>query len=321
MRYEDYYKTLGVSRSASQAELQKAYRKLARQYHPDINKEPGAEDQFKKVNEAYEVLKDPETRKRYDALGANWKHGQQMKTPPGWGGAGPGAGFAGGGDMSDFFNAFFGGGGGMGGFNFQGGAPGGFGGFGGGAPRARKGQDQEVEVTVSLSDVYHGGVREIALQVQEADGRVHQRSHKVRIPPGATDGKVLRLAGQGAPGVNGGPAGDLRLKIRVASNPDYEIEGHDLITRVKIAPWKAALGGSVEVPTLDGAVTMKVPAGVQGGQKLRLRGKGLPQGKHKERGDLYALLEVKIPRDMDEAQRKLYEALRDLEQGQEPEPA
>jgi curved DNA-binding protein len=316
MRYEDYYKVLGVARDASQEELQKAFRKLARKYHPDMNQEPGAEDQFKKINEAYEVLKDPDTRKRYDALGANWKQGQTMSSPPGWGGA-PGGAPGGAGDFSDFFNAFFSGAGGGGGGGGFGGGPGGFsGGFGGfgGAPRPRKGQDHEVEVTVSLQDVYHGGVSEVALRIQEASGQIHHRTHKVRIPAGTTDGKVLRLAGMGSPGAHGGPSGDLRLRVRVAPDATFSLDGHDLTARVKVEPWKAALGGQVDVPTLEGPVSMKIPAGVQGGQRLRLRGKGLPRGPKEEPGDLYAQLEIAIPRALDDDARRLYEALRDLDQ-------
>lgn len=329
MRYEDYYKTLGVSRSASQDEIQKAYRKQARKYHPDINKDAGAEDQFKKVNEAYEVLKNPDTRRQYDALGSNWKHGQRMGGmgggfPGGMGGmGGMGGGFPGGGNMggmSDFFQAIFGGGGMGGGGGFPGGMggmgggfPGGMGGMGGGFPggggmRPQKGQDKEVELSLSLSELNEGTTREITFRTQSANGMVQTRTQKVRIPLGATDGKVLRIPGKGQPGKGGGPAGDLRIKLKVASDSTFEVKGHNLTVGVPVEAWKAVLGGSVEVPILGGSVTMKIPAGVQGGQKLRLKGKGLPKNKT-DRGDLYARLDITVPKKPSDQERELYQAL------------
>jgi len=306
VEYQDYYETLGVERDASQEEIQKAYKKLARKYHPDLNPDdPEAEEQFKLVGEAYEVLKDPETRKRYDALGANWKAGQRFEPPPGWqqapggftvnfGGGGPG----GGGGVSDFFKLLFGN---MGGGDprqaraGRGGGPfGGFGqGFGGGGQRRRQqwpqsGEDIDAELTVTVEDLAHGNVKPVSLEVRERNAsggwETDTKTLKVRIPPGATAGKQIRLRGQGGKGVQGGKDGDLRLTLRVAPHPHFEVDGTNLKTDVRLAPWEAALGAKVEVPTPDGPVNMTIPAGVQSGQKLRIGGRGLRKTKSK-RGD------------------------------------
>ncbi len=339
VEFEDYYKVLTVDRGATQQEIQKAYRKLARKYHPDVSKEEDAEEKFKKVNEAYEVLKDPETRKKYDQLGKNWKNFQGpggFQPPPGWenmrvnmggggfedlfGGRGGGAGGHAG--FSDFFNIFFGGaapGAQPGGFNFED-----LGGFGGAAPgagraraqaRPRKGRSHEATVRVSLSDVAGGAEREIALPVREQmpDGRVvqHTKTYKVKIPAGTTDGTVIRLAGQGEPGAAGGQPGDLRLRVEIAPHPDFDVDGHDLYTDLYLAPWEAALGAKVPVKTLDGEVTLTIPQGSQSGSKLRLRGKGLPKKNGGKSGDLYARLLVRVPDELTDRERELYEALRD----------
>ncbi|MEC9397852.1 MAG: DnaJ C-terminal domain-containing protein [Myxococcota bacterium] len=325
VKFEDYYKVLGVSRSATQEELQSAFRKLARKYHPDVSKEPDAEEQFKRINEAYEVLKDPETRRRYDALGANWKAGQDFRPPPGWGGGGGpgGAGFnqvniedlfgqqAGG--FSDFFKMFMGGGAGAPGF---GGAGPGFGGqpFGAGQPfggagtrtrqQAKRGENVEVMARASLEDVYHG--KKLHVSVRRQDGQ--NKQYAVKIPPGSTHGSNIRLSGQGSPGGYGGKAGDLILTLEITPHADFEVDGHDLITVVPILPWEAALGARVRARTMDGEITLKVPAGVAGGSKLRARGKGLPVEKEK-RGDLYMRLEIVNPPTLTDAQRALYEQL------------
>jgi len=327
VKFQDYYETLGVPRTATQEEINKAYRRMARKYHPDVNKEKGAEDQFKKLNEAYEVLKDPDKRKRYDALGANWKAGQDFQPPPGWGGFDFGQGGGpfrqqraggraqqqttfdfgglGGGGFSDFFETLFGGrGGGMpsGGFDF--------GGMGAGTA-ARPAQNQEAEITIPLEDAYHGATREIAFQSTESDaqGNVRQvpKTFKVKIPPGISDGGKIRLAGQGGKGING-TAGDLILTVRIAPHAVYRLRGHDLEADVAIAPWEAALGVKAQVPTLDGPVTVSIPHGTSSGRRLRLRGKGLPK-RGGERGDQYVVVQIAVPKDLTPRERELFEEL------------
>ena len=332
VKFQDYYQTLGVSRNASQEEIHKAYRKLARKYHPDVNKDAGAEEKFKQLGEAYEVLKDPDKRKRYDMLGGNWRAGQDFTPPPGWEnvhfefhpGSGQTTGFrfhnGGLSGFSDFFNVLFGGlGGGAGdgmGFDFgdferaagrsaTGAGP------GGGSIR---GQDQEAEIAISLEEAYRGAKRQIALEVAEPDasGRVRQstKTYEVRIPAGIKDGGRIRLAGQGAKGI-GGASGDLYLRVRIAPHPTFRVREHDLEMDLKVAPWEAALGARVDVPTLDGAVTMTIPPGVQSGQRMRLREKGLPKKGGKARGDLYAVIAVAIPKNLSDKERELFEQLRD----------
>lgn len=370
VKYRDYYKMLGVARSASQDEIQKAFRKLARKFHPDVNKEPDAEAKFKEVNEAYEVLKDPEKRKLYDQLGSNWKAGQDFRPPPGgfdfggvkfdfgdlggMGGMGGGPrgarGQSAGGDMggfSDFFRTIFGGmTGGMGGMGgggaagpgtrggarsgpgnpfagFGGGGFGGAGGFGGGGPRpgagggAPKGTNVEAELDVSLEDVAHGAKREIEMETMPAaggrGGAGPRQSYTVTIPRGIGDGAKIRLKGQGMPGPTGQP-GDLLLKVKYARHRTFTPDGADLRTTLKIAPWEAVLGASVPVPTLDGNVTMKIPAGSQGGATLRLRGKGLPRrpvrkGAEPTMGDLLVTLQIVVPRDPAPGDRDLFQQM------------
>ncbi len=295
MEYKDYYKILGVERSASADEVKKAYRKLARKYHPDTNKDnPTAEQQFKEVTEAYEVLKDSEKRARYDALGSNWQQGQNFRPPPGFeqmfGGGSPfgGASFSfdagGGGGFSDFFESIFGGG-------MGGGSP-----FGQAAPR--RGSDAETEITISLEDAHHGASREISLQ-----GASGIRRLNVKIPKGAQDGQKIRLSGQGNPGPAG--SGDLYLKLRLAKHPRYQLEGNNLVVDVPVASWDAALGGSIEVQTLDGKINLKMPAGISSGQRMRLKGKGLA---HK--GDLFAQIKIMTPKSLSDQERELFEKLR-----------
>ena len=309
MEYKDYYKILGVSRDASQDDIKKAFRRLARKYHPDVSKEPDAEDRFKDVGEAYEVLKDPEKRAAYDQLGADWKAGQDFRPPPGAGaGAGPrpgGGGFyysSGGGGaeqqgFSDFFETLFGGGrmGGMG----RGGAEE----FQFRQSRPSRGEDQTARIQISLKDAFHGANR--TLELRTPDGG--KRSIRVAIPPGVTEGKRIRLAGQGMPGFNGGPAGDLFLEIGFQPHPVFEAQGRNVLVTLPVTPWEAALGETVSVPTLGGRVELKIPAGSQSGRRLRLKGRGLPGSPH---GDQIVTLRIETPpADSDEA-RKLYEQMR-----------
>jgi curved DNA-binding protein len=288
MRYKDYYKILGVERTATQDEIKRAYRKLARKYHPDVSKEPEAEERFKEVNEAHEVLQDAEKRAAYDRLGANWKAGQDFTPPPGWdtgfefsGGVGRGDG-----DFSDFFENLFG----------QGGPFGGFQGTRGRGGFRMRGQDHRARIRIPLEDAFHGGERAIRLETPQIDahGRVslHPHTLKVRIPAGVGAGQQIRLAGRGEPGAGGGPAGDLFLEIEFEPHPLYTVEGRDIYLNLPITPWEAALGARVAVPTLGGAVDMKIPAGARSGQKLRLKGRGLPG---RPAGDQYAVLQIVTP--------------------------
>ncbi|MGM0554552.1 MAG: DnaJ C-terminal domain-containing protein [Pseudomonadota bacterium] len=282
MEYKDYYKILGVKRDASQDEIKKAYRKLARKYHPDVSKDPDAETRIKEVNEAYEALGDPEKRKAYDQLGADWRQGQDFRPPPGWegwtqrggGDRARGAGGAGGADFggfSDFFESVFGGG--MGGAGRRRG-----GGF------HMRGADREARAEISLEQALKG--TEVSLT--DAEGRVQ----RVRIPAGAKDGSRLRVRGQGDPGVGGGPAGDLLLEIRIKPDKRYRLDGRDMYRDIPITPWEAALGATIGVPTPHGSVNLKVPAGTQSGTQMRLKGKGLPGNPP---GDLYLRLMIEVP--------------------------
>jgi curved DNA-binding protein len=319
MKYVDYYKVLGVDRSATTQEISRAYKKLARKYHPDLNKSAGAEAKFKDLNEANEVLKNPETRKRYDTLGANWKHGAPFEGPPGWEvhQTGPGGGGLGG--FSDFFEAFFGGraGGRAGGRGFGGG--GGAGGFdlndlfggagtfrGGGGRASSPGQDMESTLTIELEDAYHGSKKTVELA-----GPSGARRYEVKIPKGIREGERIRLAGQGTPGRGQGRGGDLYLTVHLAPHPTFREEGDDLLVAVPVSAWDAALGCRVRVPTLDGEVHMAVPPGQSSGQRLRLRGKGMPRrgGGH---GDLFAELKITVPRHLTPEQEELFKRLREI---------
>ena len=278
------------------------------------------------------MLKDPDKRKRYDALGANWKAGQDFQPPPGWesiftGAGGPGGfrgqqprpgapggqrvefDFGGMGGFSDFFESLFGGRGGGGGGGFD------FGGMGGRGvhPESRGGETHEATVTISLEDAYHGATREIAFQTVEADERGMQRpttkTYNVKIPAGISDGGKIRLAGQGGKALNGGTAGDLILTVNIAPHSTYRLNGHDLEVDVPITPWEAVLGAKVQVPTLDGPVTMTIPHGSSAGRRLRLRGKGLPKRRGGERGDLYAVLQIAVPKELTPKEKELFEQL------------
>jgi curved DNA-binding protein len=310
MKYKDYYKILGVAREASEADIKKAYRKLARKFHPDVSKEKDAEEKFKEVAEAYEVLKDPEKRSAYDQMGF-YQPGQEFRPPPDWGerfaGAGGGRGFAGFEDLGDLdlFDLLTGLGAGRG-FGRRGGPEGMRG-------MQMPGQDAEVTVYVTLEDLLRGIEVEIPLSYTEmtGDGRVQRatRTTKVRVPKGATDGQRLRVAGKGAPGSGGAPAGDLYLNISLRPHELYRASGHDLYLEVPVTPWEAALGASVEIPTPDGKVSLKVPAGSKAGQKLRVRGRGLPRPRSAEPGDLYAVLQIVTPSVLSEREKDLYRQL------------
>jgi curved DNA-binding protein len=302
MRYKDYYKTLGVARTATEAEIKKAYRKLASKYHPDVSKEANAKEKFQEIGEAYETLGDTEKRGAYDSLGQH-KAGQNFRPPPGWSTRfGAGGDDPGGIDLGDLFASF--GRGRAGGNGF------------GGAPRARRGEDQEVNVQISLEEAAHG--TEISMEVTghepQPDGRVITRTRplRARIPPGVTQGERMRLAGRGGPGASGGPAGDLFLNISLRPHARFRAQGHDLYLDMPLRDWEAALGATVEIPTLDGPVALKVPAGSKSGQQLRLSGKGLPTRAGKP-GNLYAVLAIAVASPLSDAARSHYEALRDLD--------
>lgn len=302
MEYKDYYKTLGVARSASQDEIKSAYRKLARKYHPDINKDKDAEGRFKEVGEAYEVLGDPEKRAAYDQFGANWREGQEFRPPPGWDEGfefSSRAGDDGAADFSDFFESLFG-----------------HARRGGFSTRARggefhmRGQDQHAAITIDLEDSFTGAERAITLREPQVDanGRVtlKERTLNVKIPKGIAPGQHIRLSGQGGAGHGKGPAGNLLLEVRFRPHKLYRVEGKDLYVNVPIAPWEAALGAKVKVPTPKGRVEMKVPAGVTSGRKMRLKGRGLPA---RQPGDLYAVITIAVPAARTAREKELYREL------------
>jgi len=299
MKYSDYYAALGVERGASAEQIKKAYRRLAQKYHPDVSKEPEAEARFKEISEAYQTLKDPAKRAAYDDLGTR-PQGEEFRPPPDWArqhGAGEGSFSFEDLDFADLFSRF--GARGERGTDFGGHA---------GMP----GQDFEVPVEISIEDAFRGTTLELKLQMPEYDasGRVRRVPHtvKARIAPGAVDGQRLRLPGKGGKGFNGGRDGDLYLDISLKPHPLYRATGHDLYVDLPLAPWEAALGASVEVPTPAGAVTLKVPAGTSSGRKLRLAGRGLPRPKGNP-GDLFAVAQVVVPDKLSPRERELYEAL------------
>ncbi|MBX3642018.1 MAG: DnaJ domain-containing protein [Rubrivivax sp.] len=310
MQFKDYYETLGVARDASADDIKHAYRRLARKFHPDLNKEPEAEARFKEVGEAYEVLKDPEKRAAYDDVGKRWQAGDEQP-PPGWdsgyefrGGeeAFGGAGGFGAGDHSDFFEALFG----RRGRQARSQPP----------PRA---QDHHAKVTIDLADAYRGASRGIRLQMPTLDAQGHvvlgERTLDVTIPPGVREGQHLRLAGQGGPGFDGAPAGDLYLEINFRPHPRFRVDGRDVYLDLPVAPWEAALGATVEAPLPDGSVQLTVPAGSTQGRKLRLKGKGIPG---KTPGDLYVVLQIAMPPAANDAQRQAWQALARAHAGFDP---
>jgi curved DNA-binding protein len=331
VKYQDYYETLGVSRDATQEQIQAAYRKLARKYHPDINKSSDAEERFKHIGEAYEVLRDPEKRKRYDALGDNWKAGQEFTPPPGWDffnfGTGtrsrsatrPGGNgysfriFDGFGDspfsgFSDFFETLFGGG--MGGFGDGAGGP--------GQTRTQtlRGRDQEAEITIALEEAYRGTKRSVTLESRDASsGRPvgESKTLEVKIPAGTTDGQRLRLRGQGGPVAGGGTSGsgtpgDLYLRVRIAPHAIFGLNGADLELDAPVTPWEAALGARIEVPIIGGKASVKMQPGTPSGRRLRLRGKGFPK-KSGGHGDLYVRIRIEVPKNLSARERQLFEEL------------
>jgi curved DNA-binding protein len=307
----DFYDALGVSRDASEDDIRRAYRRLARQYHPDVNKEPGAEDRFKEVSEAYEVLRDAEKRSQYDRYGSQWRAAQEAQRQgrgapgggPGAGGfegfegfGGPGGGFDdvrvefGEGGIDDILEGLFGGRGrgrGRRGGRFEG--------------YSMRGADREAEIELSLEEAAHGGRRRISL----ADGR----DLEVNIPPGVRDGQRIRLAGEGDPGAGGGPTGDLFLRVRIRRHPTFRLDGRDLYVDLPVAPWEAALGAEVETPTLDGTARVKVPQGSSCGRRLRLRGQGFPGSGGAPDGDLYAVVKIMVPKRPSKRERELFEQL------------
>jgi curved DNA-binding protein len=308
VQYKDYYESLGVPRTASADEIKKSFRKLARQYHPDVAKDKKkSEEKFKEINEAYEVLSDPAKRKKYDELGANWKSGAEFRPPPGYGNFGGGQTFRGGRSMnteefethfggtgfSDFFEQIFGG------------ARRGAGGFGRGTQfdegdLAERGRDVEGDIMVTLEEAARGSVRSVSVRHGSKT-----ETHQVKIPAGVTEGQRLRIAGRGEHGSNGGAAGDLYLRVRLAKHPDFEVEDHNLIYELELAPWEAVLGTELFVPTLTSRVNIKIPAGTQSGQKLRVRGRGLPPS-----GDLIVVTKIVVPSKIPDAEKKLWEQLK-----------
>jgi len=309
MDFKDYYEIIGLKKDATQAEIKRAYKKLARKYHPDVSKEADAEVRFKELGEAYEVLKDPEKRASYDQLGQNWQAGQDFNPPPDWdaGFEFNGGGFTGGNDAdySDFFESLFGRG-------FQ----------HGGQERAGqhrgsyqvRGEDHHAKVLINLEDAYQGATRSIVLQSPEIDNSGHvinkQRTLNVKIPKGVKQGQRIRLSGQGSAGMGAAPAGDLYLEIEFNPHSIYRVEGHDVYLDVPVTPWEAALGASIKVPTPDGAVDLKIATNTPNNRKMRLKGRGIPaQNSAATAGDLYVVIQITLPpADTDKA-RELYQKM------------
>ncbi len=295
MEFKDYYKILGIAKDASQDEIKRAYRRLARKYHPDISKEPDAEQKFKDIGEANEVLSDPEKRAAYDKFGSNWQHGQEFDPPPDWdaGFEFSGGGYTGSTAHSDFFEELFGR------THFS---------RGGGATFRMQGEDQHAKVLITLADAYHGARKTITLQrpVVDSGGHVRTKPHTlhVTIPKGIIEGQRIRLEGQGMPGYGGGPGGDLFLEIAFAEDPIFRADKRDIHLTLPVTPWEAALGASITVPTLGGKVQLSIPPNSQTGKKLRLKGRGLCTAT--QQGDQYVTLKVVIPQPETEEQRRLY---------------
>ncbi|MCL1876280.1 MAG: J domain-containing protein [Synergistaceae bacterium] len=286
--YKDYYKILGVEREAAPEQIRKAHRKLAKKYHPDVNKEAGAEQKYKDVNEAYEVLKDPDKRQKYDTLGANWEQGQDFTPPPGWQDMSYGDARNFGGGFSDFFKTIFGS------FNMAG--------RGEAYEKIfnsrQRVRDQEVNMSISLEDIFAGGTKTINM----SDG-VKTKILNVNLPKGITDGSRIKLSGKAPNG------GDLHITIHILPDSKYDFDGNDLVEKLVVAPWEAVIGSNIIVETPTGNVRMKLPAGTQNGQKLRLKGKGLPKRSEDEAGDLYVRIEIAVPQKISEREKELWEEL------------
>jgi curved DNA-binding protein len=325
----DYYDALGVPRGASEEEIRRAYRRLARENHPDVNKDPGAEDRFKEVSEAYDVLRDPERRAAYDRFGENWRAAQEAGAAgaaPGAGSAGfrggpppRGGGFRGGpggagggfggfgdgtrvefgeggvGDLDEILEGLFGGGGGGGRGRRRGRRTAGFG--------TERGGDREATIELGVEEAFRGGKRHITLE----DGR----DYEVEIPPGVRDGQRIRLAGEGGAGLGGGPSGDLFLRVRIRPDKRFRLRGDDVEVDLPVAPWEAALGASVPVRTLEGTARVKVAPGSSSGRRLRLRGQGMPRPGG-SRGDLYAVVKIMVPKELSREERELFERLAEV---------
>jgi curved DNA-binding protein len=314
VKFKDYYQTLGVPRNAADKDIKAAYRKLAREHHPDANKgNKASEEKFKEIGEAYEVLKDPEKRRRYDTLGANYKAGADFRPPPDFSGGQGGFAFDFGnlGDLgrgsafSDFFETLFGqagfGGPGGGGFRTQGGPQ--------GAQQPRRNNDQEAEIELNLDEVLKGSMR--TLQITQPGQK--PRTLEVKIPPGVRTGSKIRVSGEAGKGTGGAPAGDLYLKVKVKPDPKFTIDGDNLISEVSLSPAQVVIGAELSVNTLEGNVRIRVPAGTQNGRLLRLRGKGLPKLKGGPRGDLLVRAKIVVPTNLSDEERSLYEQLIKLE--------
>ncbi|MBX7158598.1 MAG: DnaJ domain-containing protein [Verrucomicrobiae bacterium] len=310
VQFKDYYQILGVSKTANDDEIKKAFRKLARQHHPDVAKnKTEAEAKFKEINEAYEVLSDAEKRKKYDTLGANWNQASGFTPPPGWQGGnyrtaseGDFEFNFGGTGFSDFFETFFGGrAGDM------------FGAFGGERSRqathSQRGGDIEGVLMVTLNEVFQGSVRPITLRTTNPrTGQTQTQTLQVRIPAGIQEGQLIKVAGRGNPGIGRGASGDLYLRVKLEKHPDFTVRGQDLYFDLDLAPWEAALGASVSIPTMETPVTVKIKPGTSSGQKLRLREKGLPN-RQGQRGDLFALVTIQIPASLTPEEKTLWEKL------------
>lgn len=304
MEYKDYYKVMGLAKDASADDIKRAYRKLARKYHPDVSKEKDAEARFKELGEAYEVLKDPEKRAAYDQLGSNWQAGQDFRPPPGWESAfrqGPGAGGASAADFSDFFEELFG----------RAHASRGGRRTAAGQEFHMPGEDRHARILIDIEDSYQGATRQLSLQVPELtpEGYVQNRERtlSVKIPKGIREGQQIRLAGQGGSGLGQGAAGDLYLEVAFKPHPRYRADGKDIYVDVPVMPWQAALGDSVSVATPTGQVKLKIPPGAQSGKTLRLKGAGLPA---KSPGDFYAVLKLVNPPVDSARARAAFEQLR-----------
>jgi curved DNA-binding protein len=315
VQYKDYYEILGVPRTANDDDIKKSFRKLAREFHPDVAKDKKrAEEKFKEINEAYEVLSDPAKRKKYDELGANWKSGAEFRPPPGREGFPGGQGFRGRGQageeyefqfggtgFSDFFEQIFG-------SRMRGGGFGAQHGFQQEEELAERGRDIEGDIMVTLEEAMRGSIRSVS--VRRPSGRaVKTETYQVKIPPGVTEGQKLRVTGRGEAGSGGGESGDLFLRVRLAKHPDFDVDGHDLIYEAELAPWEAVLGTQISVPALDGRVNIKIAAGTQNGQKLRVRGRGLA-ARDNGRGDLFVVTRIVVPSKTTDFEKKLWEQLK-----------